>query len=391
MRVAIVRRAPRASFSMDVYADGLVSGLKSVRPDWEIIELAPIAEDQQKSNSLLNGFGKYYERYLHYPLTVRKQEADIFHVIDHSDGHLVYWLKNTGKPIVVTCHDLINFIHPENATSQAHIPTVSMAAWKFAVGGIRKAHRIITVSAHTAKDVVQLLNVKPERLTVVPNAVDALFRPLPQTQAEVFRQQHQISPAKICLLNVGSNHPRKNVFTVLKAVEALKSKGVPIHLLKTGADFTSKQKIFIQTYNLEDCITYLGKPDKATLVEIYNAADILLSPSLYEGFGMTILEAMACKTAVITSNVTSLPEVAGDAAILVEPMNVQAIVEAVYHLHNNGEFRQRLIDKGFTRAELFTWDKTAEQVAKTYETLLGQGSSNKLFEFERPQLIPFTD
>jgi glycosyltransferase involved in cell wall biosynthesis len=378
MRVAIVRRALGASFSMDVHADGLVSGLKSVRPDWEIIELAPSPEDKKKRNSLFHGFWKYYERYLHFPLTLRKHEPDIFHIIDHSDGHFVYWLKNTSKPIIVTCHDLINFLHPENASSQARIPSISMAVWKFAVRGIRKADRIITVSAYTAKDVAQILDVKPERLTIVPNAVESIFRPLPQTEAEVFRQQHKISSEKICLLNVGSNQPRKNVFTALKALEALIAKGVPIHLLKTGADFTSEQKKFIQTYNLEDCITYLGKPDKTTLVKIYNAADILLSPSLYEGFGMTILEAMACGTPVITSNVTSLPEVAGDAAILVEPMDIQAIVEAVCHLQFDGEYRQLLIDKGLERARLFTWETTAEQVAKSYEKLVVQSNKEKL-------------
>ncbi|BAZ11085.1 group 1 glycosyl transferase [Calothrix sp. NIES-4071] len=374
MRVAIVRRALGASFSMDVHADGLVSGLKSVRPDWEIIELPTSPEEKQnKRNSLLNGFWKYYQRYLHYPLSVRKQEVDIFHIIDHSDGHFVYWLKNTGKPIIVTCHDLINFIHSENISSEARIASISMAIWKLAVKGIRKANRIITVSAYTAKDVVKILNVEPERLTVVPNAVESIFRPLPQTETELFRKQYKISLEKICLLNVGSNHPRKNVFTTLKALEALKAKGVPIHLLKTGADFTSEQKEFIQTYNLEDCITYLGKPDKTSLVKIYNGADILLAPSLYEGFGMTILEAMACGTPVITSNVTSLPEVAGDAAILVEPMDIQAIVEAICRLQSDGEYRQLLIDRGLERAKLFTWEITAEQVAESYEKLVMHG------------------
>lgn len=114
-------------------------------------------------------------------------------------------------------------------------------------------------------------------------------------------------------------------------------------------------------------MTYLGKPDKCTLVQIYNAADILLSPSLYEGFGMTILEAMACGTPVITSNVTSLPEVAGDAAVLVDPTDVQAMVETICRLHNDSVYRQELSSKGLARARLFTWEATAEQIATTYE------------------------
>ncbi|MEC4815282.1 MAG: glycosyltransferase family 1 protein [Scytonema sp. PMC 1069.18] len=391
MRVAIVRRLRGASISMDVHADGLVSGLKAVRPNWQIIELTPksYALDKNKS-SWLEGLQKYYERYWRYPATVKRQEADIFHIIDHSDAHIVYWLKGTGKSVTVTCHDLINFLQPENIHEGSRLSFISTIVWKFAVRGLHQAKHIISVSAHTAKDIVQILKIAPERITVAPNGVDSLFRPLSPTEFKAFRQQHQISPDTICLLNVGSNQPRKNVFTVLKAVQALRAQEVSVHLLKTGADFTREQKVFIQKYNLDNCITYLGKPDKASLVEIYNAADILLSPSLYEGFGITILEAMACGTAVITSNVTSLPEVAGDAAILVEPMDVDAIVKAVLCLKNDADFYQRLINQGLTRAKLFTWEKTAEQVASIYETLVAKGSS-KVSEFNKPQLLPFTD
>ena len=130
----------------------------------------------------------------------------------------------------------------------------------------------------------------------------------------------------------------------MKVLKVLKDKGLPIQLLRTGPDFSEEFKTFIQTHNLSDCITDFGRPDNTTLTKIYNAADLLLSPSLYEGFGMTLLEAMACGTPVITSNVTSLPEVAGDAGIVVNPTNVEAIVEAVYRLQNDDEYRKLLID-----------------------------------------------
>ena len=217
MRVAIVRRAPLASYSMDVYADGLVSGLKTVRPDWEFIQIVP--EQQQEGNSLLSGLNKYYQRYWNYPQYVKKYDVDIFHVIDHSDGHLAYFLKDTGKPVVVTCHDLVNFVQPENARTQARIANVSMAVWKWAVKGLRKADHIISVSNHTAKDIKQILNIKPEYITIVPNAVEPRFHQLPSTEIVAFRQQHHISPEQFCLLNVGSNQPRKNFITVLKVLK----------------------------------------------------------------------------------------------------------------------------------------------------------------------------
>lgn len=378
MRVAIVRRAPKASFSMDVYADGLVAGLKTVRPEWQIIELAPKLDLDKRSSSWFTGVWKYYERYWRYPQTLEKQKVDVFHVIDHSDGHLVYNLKTTTKPIIVTCHDLINLIHPENLYEQARLPFISMAVWKYALRGLHKADHIIAVSSNTAKDVVQNLNIAREQITVVPDAVEPLFQLLAQDEVESFRQQHSISPETICLLHVGSNHPRKNVFTILRVLEALKERGLSIHLWKTGADLTAEQKIFIQTYGLENFVTYLGKPDKSTLVQIYNAADILLSPSLYEGFGMTVLEAMACGTPVITSNVSSLPEVTGDAAVLVAPTDVQAMVETVCRLQNDSVYRQELSSKGLARAKLFTWEATAEQIATGYEKLVRQGRRQEM-------------
>ena len=364
MRVMIARAMP--IFSMDVYADGLIAGLKAVRPKWEIVEVTPLPLDRG-SRSLSVRLRKYYERFWSYPRTVEKQKADIFHVIDHSDGHLVYWLQKTGKPVVVTCHDLINFVYPENLQGLVHLPLVSTANWQFSVRGMQQANHIVAVSSNTARDVTQRLSIEPEKITIVPDAVDSLFRPLPQKEVESFRQQQTISPETICLLNVGSNHPRKNVLTILKVLESLKLQGLPIYLWKIGSDFTNEQKEFIANNKLDKFVNYLGQPDKHTLVQAYNAADVLVSPSLHEGFGMTVLEGMACGTPVITSNVSSLPEVAGDAAVLVDPMNVQAMVEAVCRLQNDSDYRNWLIHKGLERAKSFTWEMTAEQIAKVYE------------------------
>ena len=376
MRVAIIRRLPKASFSMDVYADGLISGLKSVRPDWDINELTPQPYALKNKSSLFKGLHKYYERYWRYPATLKQEQADIYHIIDHSDGHIAYWLKSCNKVVVATCHDLINFIYPENIQDQASVPSISMGVWKFAVKGIRQADRVIAVSKNTANDVMRLLQVPSNQLSVIPDAVESFFRPLPKEQVSVFRQELGFTPESFCLLNVGSSHPRKNVLTVLKVLAQLKSQGRWVHLWKTGADFSAEQKTFIQQQNLEDLVTYLGKPDKATLVKIYNAADILVAPSLYEGFGMTIIEAMACGTPVITSNVTSLPEVVGNAGILVAPLDVSAIAKAVCYLQDDSNERELMVKRGLQRASSFTWEKTAEEIAMIYEKSLTSTATN---------------
>lgn len=368
MRVAIVCREQNASFSMDVYAEGLIYGLRSVRPQWEIIKLQP--QSTHHSNAILKGVQKYYQRYWQYPRTVRAQTVNLIHVIDHSDGHLAYWLKQSPQPTVFTCHDLINFAQPENISDQARLSFLSTQVWRYAVKGLRYADRIISVSDYTAKDVNRLLGVPLKDLTVVPDAVEAEFHPISPSEQALTRQQYQIPAEAFCLLNVGSNHPRKNIFTILKVLHQLHQRGVPAHFLKVGANFTAAQRAFIDQNQLSPWIIYAGKPDKRALVRLYGAANVLVAPSLYEGFGMTILESMACGTPVVASDTSSLPEAAGDAALLVDPKDVDAITTAIHSLRKDNILRETLIKRGLKRVQDFTWENTAEQIARVYESAL---------------------
>lgn len=370
MRIAILRPIPQFSFSMDVYAEGLIGGLKKVKPDWEIVEFAPVLS-HFKSNPVLRGIDKYYQRYWHYPKQLKQlSNIDLFHIIDHSDGHLLYWLKNLPQPKVITCHDLINLTQPDTFTGRSLVPIVSMTSWKFAVAGIKYANRAIAVSNHTAQDMVEHLDISRSKIATIPNAVDSQFTTIDLATINTYRQDRGITERDFCLLNVGSNNLRKNIDSILKAIAILKSQDLPIHFWKAGADFNSHQKQFITAHNLTDYVTYLGKPSFEELIKLYNAADVLVAPSLYEGFGLTILEAMSCGTPVITSNVTSLPEVAGEAAILIEPQDIQALVNAISCLYTQPNVRQSLINQGLARVEQFTWEKTAAQVAQVYQQLV---------------------
>jgi len=371
MRVVIVRREPGVALSMDVCANSLVAGLKTLRPDWEIVEVAPDPWSQAENLwQAGTGLRKYYERLWRHPRAVKRLEGDIFHIIDHSNAHVAYWLKQKGCAIVVTCHDLVQFIYPEILKDQARFPAFSMASWKYSVGGTRHADRVIAVSSNTAKDVAQMLHIEPERIAIVPNGVDSYFRPLPLSEITALQQEYGKSPEVFCLLNVGSTHQRKNILTILKALAVLRDRGILAQLWRVGDEFTKEQANFIQTHHLETMVTFMGKPDKDTLLKLYNVADALIAPSLYEGFGLTVLEAMACGTPVITSNVSSLPEVAGDAAILVNPRDVTAIVEAVDRLQQDTEHRILLSQKGLEHVQQFTWEAAARRTAQIYEKLV---------------------
>jgi len=161
----------------------------------------------------------------------------------------------------------------------------------------------------------------------------------------------------------------------LQVIQQLKTQKIPIHFWKVGADFTPEQKEWIEAHSLQSSVTYLGKPDQPTLLQLYNAADMLLAPSTHEGFGITLLEAMACGTPVITANTSAMPEVVGDAGVLIDPLNVEAIAAAILHLRRDSTYRQALIQKGLERVKTFTWEAVAEAIAQIYESLIPQSPS----------------
>ena len=371
MKIAIVRREPKVAFSMDVYADNLVTELKIIRPDWEIVEIAPQPWSKDLENLWQSGnpLRKYYERFYNHPRAVQELDADLFHIIDHTNGHVAYWLKKLGKPVVVTCHDLVQYIYPEILKNQSRFPAFSMAVWKYSVRGIQTADRTIAVSNNTAQDVSNWLDVNPDQIAVVPNGVESEFRPLSKDIVSQWRSQYSNVDDEICLLNIGSTHQRKNIFTILKVVESIAKQGIPVRLWKICDDFSREQQQYIQEHNLSEQITFIGKCDRESLVRFYNAADVLLAPSIYEGFGLTILEAMACGTPVITANVSSLPEVAGNAAITLAPTDVEGITKAVLRLHQDSGLRACLIQKGLERVKNFSWNSSVRQTVDVYEQL----------------------
>lgn len=373
MKIAIVRREKGVALSMDVYTDNLIDRLKQLQPTWEIVEIAPTPWGKNGDENLWKsgtGARKYYERLWNHPRQVSQITADIYHIVDHSNAHVAYWLKKTGKPIVVTCHDLVQFVYPDILKDRSRFPALSMASWKYSVRGMKVADRIVAVSTNTAQDVARSLDIPTDKITVVPNGVEPYFQPLPATDTAAIRHRYRSTPETLCLLNVGSNHQRKNIPTILKVLVALRDRGIDVKLWKVGDEFTPEQLAAIRSNDLESTIIEIRNPDKQTLLEIYNTADMLLAPSLYEGFGLTILEAMACGMPVISADVSSLPEVAGDAAILVPPLDVEAIVDGIISLHRNSMLRQNYVDKGIIRAKLFNWEQAATSLSQIYQTLI---------------------
>ena len=211
-----------------------------------------------------------------------------------------------------------------------------------------------------------------ERITVIPLAAGKQFQPLTESEVQTVLERLGINFPYI--LFVGSLEPRKNILRLLEAYDQILDWSSRWHLVVVGARNIWKSEPlgkFIEDRNMQSRVHCPGYISDDELPALYNGADLFVFPSLYEGFGLPVLESMACGTPVVTSNTSSLPEVAGDAALLVDSYNVEEIAGAMQLLLSDAEFASDLRSRGLERAKKFTWEKTASQTIAVYEQLLG--------------------
>jgi glycosyltransferase involved in cell wall biosynthesis len=233
-----------------------------------------------------------------------------------------------------------------------------------------KADKIITVSQNTKDDLVEMFNYNPKKIKVIYNGVDNSYKIIDNKKL-ISEIKDKYDTGKDFLLYVGNIKPHKNIPVLLKALSNIDKQN---KLVIVGKRDKAYDEIFdiIDQNNLEDRIIFTGfVPDK-DLILLYNAATLFVYPSLYEGFGLPPLEAMACGTPVITSNVSSLPEVVGYAAITVDPYNINGLAEEINKVLGNEVLQKAMIKKGIERAKEFTWEKTARETIRVYEEVLNQ-------------------
>jgi len=278
--------------------------------------------------------------------------------------HFVFPVLSTGK-LILTIHDLTPLLFPDIFSLKARLYMRTMI-WlsKF------KVNKIITVSQNTKNDLIKMFNYNPKKIKVIYNGVDNSYKII-ENQDLIKKIKDKYKTGKEFLLYVGNIKPHKNIPTLLKALEKINANS---KLVIVGKKDKAYDEIFdiIDQYNLEDRVIFTGFVPDEDLILLYNAATLFVYPSLYEGFGLPPLEAMACGTPVITSNVSSLPEVVGNAAITVEPQNVFKLSKAINNVLENKNLQDKMIQEGLKRAEQFTWEKTAIDTIKVYEEVLDQ-------------------
>lgn len=285
---------------------------------------------------------------------------DVFHSPDNLSLPLTGGRK---VALVATIHDLIPILFPETVTHKHRL------VWNTVLGlVVRRADRLITVSHATACDLAERFPRAKGKIRVIYPGVDPRFAPAPPEAVATVRQR--LGLPDDYLLFVGTIEPKKNLSGLFEAYSILhrRHRDVP-RLVVAGKRGWMSDPILrkVGELGLDDHILFRGFVPDDELPALFTGAMLFLFPSLYEGFGLPVLEAMACGTPVVTSSRASLPEVAGDAGVLVDPTDTEAIAEAIENLLEDSQRRHELSQRGRLRAQAFRWEETARQTLQAYQ------------------------
>lgn len=303
--------------------------------------------------------GVLLSQIIHWPLDETFGAVEIFHATNHLLAHF------KKARTVYTLHDLIFLRYPEY-----HLP---YNRWYLAFTMpryLRAAEVVITPSEWSKQDAIKYYGLPESKIKVIPEAPAPTFQPVTDwALLNHIRQKYNL-PQKF-ILHVGTIEPRKNLSRLLTAFQPLLADWPDLKLVLIGKRGWLYESFFrhLRTLGLEDCVIFPGYVAEADLPAFYQLAEVFVFPSLYEGFGLPPLEAMACGAPVISSNSSSLPEVVGDAGILIDPTDTAALSSALRHVLSDAERRQDLRLRGLVQAQKFSWRKVVDELEAVYRSL----------------------
>ncbi len=291
---------------------------------------------------------------------IKKLNVDVYHCPHYN---MPFGIK---RPSVITIHDLIHLVCPDLLTDRrAHW----YASWMLPSAAHRASH-IITVSEYSKHEILQHLKVPETKVTVIYHGVEEAFHPLSKVEVESYRIARRL-PERF-LLYVGLLKPHKNVVRLLKAFSALHLDGVSLLLVGKRDSRYRELDMILEKEAFRQNVIFQSPIPFEELPLLYNAAESLALPSLYEGFGLPALEAMACGTPVVCSQTTSLPEVVGDSAVLVDPFSAESISRGMKMILTDSTLRDRLRRKGIERVKSFRWSDAATRTLRIYRDLVNR-------------------
>jgi len=344
--------------SLDIYAEKLAEELNVPKVYTDIYQR--IAQRFDRSWFSLDALRAIGEDW-HFVRMLNKLDG-VIHLPNQHLGRYGFFLK---VPYIITVHDLIRYFDLKGYSTFIHRPNRRDRFYlSLDYRGVKKAAGVVAVSKATKRDLVRYLGVPEERISVVCEGVDhRLFKP---TSRRLVDYPY--------LLFVGSEHPRKNLAGLLEAFSKLKSRGgfKDLKLVKVGragrpeAKFREHTLRIVKELGLSNEVVFTDYVACEDLPAYYSGAECFILPSFYEGFGLPPLEAMACGCPVVVSNVTSLPEIVGEAAIKVNPHDTDSIARALLRVLTDEQLKQELVARGIKRAGRFSWGKAARETLKVY-------------------------
>jgi len=352
-------------FGIGTYIRNLLRHLARLDRETEYVLLAR-PEDSQTLDALGENFRTVSETSGNYsiaeqitiPWRLRREHVALFHAPHYVLPPLVSCRS------VVTIHDCIHLMFPQylpNRLALAYARTsIAMAS--------KRATRVLTVSESSKRDILRFVDVPADKIDVIHNAYDERFGVEPREEDVVrVRERYQLHDEFV--LYAGNVKPHKNLGRLIEAFHLVRNRGLQHLKLVLIGDEISKYAALrraVHQHQLHKYVRFLGYLPEETLAVMYRLAGVFVFPSLYEGFGLPPLEAMASGTPVVTSNVSSLPEVAGDAALLADPYDPAAIADAIYRVLTDESLRRDLRHKGLARAQQFSWEASVRRVLEIY-------------------------
>jgi len=369
MRVAIDARKLH-DFGIGTYIRNLLRHLARLDADTEYVllchepDLGVAPQLGRNFRAVLEPSPNYSIReQLHVPWLLLREKPDVYH-----SPHYVLPPAIRCRS-VVTIHDTIHLTFPQYLPNRLAYVYAKTSMWAAA----RRSNRILTVSEASKRDIVRQLDVPPEKVVVVYNAIDERFSREPDAE-DVARVRERFQLDQRFMLYVGNIKPHKNLVRLIEAFHELRRGELDdLKLLIIGDEISKFPALrrAVHQYKLHKHVRFLGYLSDDKLAIMYRLASVFVFPSLYEGFGLPPLEAMACGTPVVTSNVSSLPEVAGDAAVLVDPYDTGSIVEGLRRVLTTPALAAEMRRKGLLRAREFSWEQSVGKTHRLYQEIAG--------------------
>lgn len=348
------------------YYRNILANMNGFEKDFKIYlfvqENADVAEYEDRFEIIrLKSRNGFIRTFIEFPILVNKYKLDLLHT--------QYFIPLFVRcPTVCTIHDIC-FEHFKNIFDKRQY----FSQKKLIPYAAKHSKGIFTVSNHAKHDIAECYHVNTKKIVVTYNAVDKHFRKL--TQDEINREellrQYNIKDERF-ILSVGNLQPRKNLVRLIQAFKEVRKKNSDVTLVIVGKKAWMYSDIFSEALDndIKRHIVFTDYVTEKVLVRLYNAATCFVYPSYYEGFGIPPLEAMACGTAVAVSNVTSLPEVCGEAALYFNPYDIVSMSEKIEVLLSDQEAVSRLVELGFTQIKKFSWEKSSQMILDRYKEIL---------------------